>query len=89
MDTAKQPEKLLMMMVAFPAKSVLGRAALSTKGIPGVSCVLWDDQTVSEVLHPQLYHHSSFYRMNIPCLRMMWSPVPGREQHFTEGVREE
>lgn len=64
-------ETVLGMMVAFLAKSVLGRVARSTKRIPGVSCVLWDDQTVSEVLHPQWYHHSSLYRMNIHWLRMM------------------
>lgn len=64
-------ETVLVMMVAFLANSALGRVALTTKGIPGVSCVLWDDRTISEVLHPQLYHHSSLYRMNIPWLRMM------------------
>lgn len=64
-------ETVLVMMVAFLANSVLGRVALSTTRIPGVSCVLWDDQTVSEVPHPQWYHHFSFYRMNIPWLRMM------------------
>lgn len=64
-------ETVLVMMVAFLANSMLGRVALSTKGIPGVSCALWKDQTVSEVLPPQLYHHPSLYRMNIPWLRMM------------------
>lgn len=64
-------ESVLVMMAAFLANSVLGRGALNTKGIPGVSCVLWDDWPISEVLHPQLYHHSSLYRTNIPWLRMM------------------
>lgn len=39
-------ETVLVMMVAFLANSMLGRVALSTKGIPGVSCALWNDQTL-------------------------------------------